>query len=80
MLANIQELQKLNNALIKKHANSPELKARQLLIKKLLSDPQCFFKISIETAFALLKDLGIDEAERKNVYSVLISHSNFSGS
>ncbi len=57
---------KKNNRDIEKH----------LLIKELLQDKQCFFKLDIETSYAILRDLGFKEDELKMVYLELISAKN----
>ena len=38
----------------------------------MLNDKECFFKINIETAYALLRELNIPEDELKNTYEELI--------
>lgn len=49
-----------------------EKRAKHLLIKKILNDKQCFFKINIETAYALLRELEIPENDLKSIYLELI--------
>ena len=49
-----------------------EKRAKHLLIKKMLNDKQCFFKINIETASALLRELEIPENDLKSIYLELI--------
>ena len=49
-----------------------EKRAKHLLIKKMLNDKQCFFKINIETAYALLRELEIPENDLKSIYLELI--------
>ena len=42
------------------------------LIKEILNQKDCFKRISIEYAYAILRDLDIPEDELKNVYEELI--------
>ena len=49
-----------------------EKRAKHLLIKKMLNDKQNFFKINIETAYALLRELEIPENDLKSIYLELI--------
>lgn len=49
-----------------------EKREKHLLIKKMLNDKQCFFKINIETAYALLRELEIPENNLKSIYLELI--------
>lgn len=55
--------------------NEEELKKYQV-IKKILSDDKCFFKMDIEYAYSILRDLGIPEEELKKYYSELIDIKN----
>lgn len=65
-----------NNEILKSNLNEKELK-KHLLIKKLLEDNMCFFKIKITTAFKLLKDLKISDDDLNRVYKELINYDNF---
>ncbi|MDD6223577.1 MAG: hypothetical protein PUB18_01070 [bacterium] len=47
------------------------------VIKGLLSDPNCFFKISFETAIGIMNFLGVEENEILNLYSDLTSPDNY---
>lgn len=72
----MDELKKINNKLIEMYQKDEESLKKQLLIKKILSEKNCFMKMDIETAFSILKDLEIPEFDVKNVYSKLISITN----
>ena len=72
----LETLRKRNIDLIEKYQNDTESFEKQLLIKKILSDKECFFKMSIETAYAILKDLGIAKDKLKEVYSELIDYKS----
>ena len=43
------------------------------LIKKILNEKDCFLKMNIEYAYAILRDLKIPEDQIRNVYLELIS-------
>ena len=72
----LNELRALNETYIKKASNDDELK-KQMLIKELLKNDRCFFKISIKDAYSILRDLRIKQDKLKNVYEKLIEESNF---
>ena len=42
------------------------------IIKEVLSDDDCFLNIDIEHAYAILRDLGIEEERLRSYYSSLI--------
>lgn len=52
-------------------------KVKHQLIKKILNDDKCFFKMGIEQAYAILRDLDFSEDELKGVYSELIDYKNY---
>ena len=52
--------------------NSYELKKYEL-IRKILNEKDCFLKMNIEYAYAILRDLKIPEDKIKKVYFELIS-------
>lgn len=51
---------------------SPEDRKKHELIKKILNEKNCFFKISIEQAYGILRDLGIEEKLLKAIYIQLL--------
>ena len=69
----INDLREINKKLIKLYKNDDEKLRKQLLIKKILSEENCFFKMDIDTAFNILLDLQITNEEIKNVYKNLMS-------
>ena len=71
----LEKLIEINNNIINQ-TNDDEKKRKHLLIKKMLNDKQCFLKINIETAYALLRELNIPEEDLKNVYLGLIDPIN----
>lgn len=72
----LNELRALNETYIKKASNDDELK-KQMLIKELLKNDRCFFKISIKDAYSILRDLRIKQDKLKIVYEKLIEESDF---
>lgn len=52
-------------------------KVKHQLIKKILNDDKCFFKMGIEQAYAILRDLDFSEEELKGIYSELIDYKNY---
>ena len=72
----LNELRALNETYIKRASNDDELK-KQMLIKELLKNDRCFFKISIKDAYSILRDLRIKQDKLKIVYEKLIEESNF---
>ena len=73
----INKLKEINEKLISIHQkNETELK-KQLLIQKILNEKNCFFKMDIETAYSILKDLNINDKDLNNIYKELIDIKNF---
>ena len=73
----IEKLRELNDKLIEKNKNKPNLLKRQNLIHEMLEYDDLFFRIQIEDAYGILRDLGIKEDDLKNVYSELIDYKNY---
>lgn len=72
-----EDLKKLNELIIEKNKDNTKIKEKHTIIKKLLEDPECFFKMSIEDSYALLRELGIKEEDLILVYSSLIDSTNY---
>ncbi len=69
----IEELKIINEKYIEDYKeNSHELKKYEL-IRKILNEKDCFLKMNIEYAYAILRDLKIPEDQIRNVYLELIS-------
>lgn len=74
----IEELRLKNDFLISKYESKDDSNyIKYGIIKKLLSDDKCFFKISFEDAYSILIDLGYDENEALDVYKKLVSAVEF---
>ena len=69
----INELRIINNKL---KEETPDKK--YILIDKILKDDKCFFKMDIETSYAILRDLKIKEEDLQKVYEALIDITNYS--
>lgn len=68
----IEKLKSINKKLIDLNKNNDKELKKQLLIKKILKEKDCFLKISIEDAYSILRDLKISEEDLKKVYIKLI--------
>lgn len=68
----VDKIKALNEKLIILSENDLVELNKQILIKKILSEDHCFFKMDIETSYALLRDLRIPEDNVKEVYMKLI--------
>ena len=77
MMLMIKKLRSLNKSLINKYKNDEIQLKKQLLIEKLLKEDLCFFKMKIETAYSILKDLEIDSSDIDAVYMDLIDNKNY---
>ena len=67
---NIQKLREINDKLIEKDEKYKK-------ISLLLEYDDCFFKISLETAYQILSDLGFSDEELPKIYSKLISEEEY---
>lgn len=72
----INKLRELNDKLIETNTNDEDKVKKYQVIKKILKDDKCFFKMEIEYAYAILRDLGIPEEQLKEYYSELIDIKN----
>ena len=70
------KLYNIASILIEKEQN-PKEKARYNLIKQILEDKNCFFKLDTETACTIIRDLGFDKKETLDIYQELISQKNY---
>ena len=68
----IEKLRILNNKLIELNTDNAINLKKYKLIQKILSDDKCFFKMEIEYAYSILRDLEIPENDLKKVYMELI--------
>lgn len=73
----LEKLRVINSKLIELYTSDEVKLKKHKLIEKILSDEKCFFKMSIEQAYAVLRDLGLREEDLKDIYSELIDIKNF---
>lgn len=75
----LKTLRSQNNLLLKKFKleGNKELETKHNLISTLLSRDDCFFKMSMDTAFNILFDLGYDQQQSFEIYKQLICIENF---
>lgn len=60
------------NKLIEENKDNKEKLKKYKLIKEILNKDDCFLNMSIEYAYAILRDLGVAEEKLKSVYLELI--------
>lgn len=72
----IEKLRILNNKLIELNANNEMNLKKYNLIQKILKDDKCFFKMEIDYAYSILRDLKISEKDLKKIYMELIDSKN----
>lgn len=68
----IDKLKDINEQLILLNKDNKKELDKQLIIKKILEEKDCFLKMSIENAYGILRDLKIDEIDLRKVYMELI--------
>lgn len=68
----INKLKEINEQLIRINNNNNKELKKYLLIKEILNQDNCFFRMSIEQSYAILRDLHIPEKDLRNVYINLI--------
>ena len=72
----LEVLRETNQKLIIKYQNDKSKLDRQLLIYNILKKDDCFFEITIEDSYNILKDLEIENYEE--CYKELISYLKYS--
>ena len=68
----IDKLKMITEKHIEKNKENPEELKKYKLIKNILNQKDCFLNMSIEHAYAILRDLQIPETDLKSVYAQLI--------
>ena len=76
-MTQLNELRILNDSTILYLKKIKKEYNKNRIIKNILSDDACFFKMNREDAFQVLNNIGIVEAEIENVYKELISRKEF---
>lgn len=72
----IEKLQTINNNLINQNNHNSQRQKKYQIIKQILDIPNCFLKMTIEQAYAILRDLQIPETNLKETYLILIDNKN----
>lgn len=72
----LEKLRHINDKFLEIKTDNDELKKHQL-IRKILNDDKCFFKMNVEQAYAILRDLDFSKEELKEIYSELIDYKNY---
>lgn len=68
----IEKLIEINEKLIKLNNDNENELRKQLLIKEILKEKDCFSKIDIEKSYSILRDLKIPEKNLRSIYMKLI--------
>lgn len=76
-MTQLNELRIMNDTMIQYLKKIGMNCSRYELIKKILSDDACFFKIDKEDAYIILEDIGIENNQIEETYSKLISSDIF---
>jgi len=72
----IEKLKVLNERLIELNVDNKVNLKKYKCIQKILNEKGCFLKMEIEYAYSILRDLGIQENDLRNVYMELIDIKN----
>ncbi len=70
----IEKLRSINEDILAT-SKDEEILNRHMIIKIILLDDNCFFKMNVEDAYAIMRDLGIPETELKYMYLKLVDIS-----
>lgn len=70
----IEKLRKINEDILNTSKDESVLNKNRI-IKTIMLDDNCFFKMSIEDAYAILRDLDIPESDVKYIYLKVIDIS-----
>ncbi len=68
----INKLKELNEEILKRNLHNKKEYDKHLLIRRILKEKDCFHKLSIEQAYAILRDLHIEEENLEKIYLSLI--------
>ena len=70
----IEKLRSINEDILAT-SKDEEILNKHMIIKIILLDDNCFFQMSVEDAYAIMRDLGIPESELKYMYLKLVDIS-----
>lgn len=77
MMTQIEELKLMNYSTIEYLKKTGLSYERNSIIKEILKDETCFFKLDKEDAYIILQDIGLSGSELASIYSKLISRDTF---
>lgn len=72
----LEKLQKINVSLMEHYKNDEKNLKIQKTISKILETEDCFFKMSIEQAFSILRELKIPKKDFEKIYLLLTMPKN----
>lgn len=73
----LKELRLMNDTMIKYLKNMGMNTKRNEIIKKILNDDACFFKMNKENAYIILQDIGISKEKIASMYLKLVSSDEY---
>ena len=76
-MTNIQQVKLMNETTILYLKKLGKSTKRNEIVNNILEDEACFFKLSKNDSYFILKDIGVSESKIDEVYSELISKSNY---
>ena len=72
----LEKLQQLTKNKISNETNT--IKKQKLeIISKIIADDNCFFKMDVDTALSILKDLSFTKNESLEIYKQLLKSENY---
>ena len=72
----LERLRDINEKLINTNIDNESELNKQKIIKKILSDDKCFFKIKMKYAYSILRDLEVEEKDLNKIYIELVDSKN----
>lgn len=71
----LKDIRLINESMIKYLENLGKNPQRNVIIKNILEDDNCFKKMSKEDAYIVLKDIGVSEEKIDSIYLNLVSNN-----
>ena len=72
----LERLRDINEKLININSDNESELNKQKIIKNILSDDKCFFKIEMKYAYSILRDLEVAEKDLNKIYMELVDSKN----
>lgn len=76
-MTNLQEIKLMNESMILYLTKIGKSSKRNEIIRKILNDDTCFFKLTKNDAYMILEDIGIAKEKIDAMYSKLISSDSY---